>query len=119
MGLLKYYVSFIFNLSSHLHPLNNLLGKETQWKWTPKCELAFRDAKEQLVSSQVVVHFDLTLPIVLAGDASAYGVRAVISHITLMDRSPLMDGKTQLLFLPEHCHVPNRTILKWRRRHCH
>ena len=30
--------------------------------------------------AQVVVHYDPNLPIVLAGDASAYGIRAIISH---------------------------------------
>ena len=44
--------------------------------------MAFKEAKERLVSSQVLVHYDSNLPIVLAGDASAYRVGAVISHVT-------------------------------------
>ena len=43
--------------------------------------MAFQKAKQQLLSSNVLVHCDSILPIVLAGDASAYGVGAVISHI--------------------------------------
>ena len=43
--------------------------------------MAFQKAKQQLLSSNMLVHYDSTLPIVLAGDASAYGVGAVISHI--------------------------------------
>ena len=43
--------------------------------------MAFQKAKQQLLSSNVIVHYDSTLPIVLAGDASTYGVGAVISHM--------------------------------------
>ena len=39
-------------------------------------------AKDALVSSQVLMHYDSTLPLVLAGDASAYRVGAIISHVT-------------------------------------
>ena len=82
LGLLNYYGCFIPNLSTILRPLNNLLHKESRWCWTKECVDAFNTAKEKLVSSQVLVHYDSNLPIVLAGDASAYGVGAVISHVT-------------------------------------
>ena len=42
---------------------------------------AFNLAKEKLVSSDVLVHYDPRLPIKVAGDASAYGVGAVLSHV--------------------------------------
>jgi len=38
-------------------------------------------AKEKIVSPNVLVHYNPSLPICLAGDASAYGVGAVISHV--------------------------------------
>ena len=82
LGLLNYYDSFIPNLSSLLHPLNKLLQKEAPWKWTEECVVTFKEAQERLVSSQVLVHYNSNLPIVLAGDAFGYGVGAVISHIT-------------------------------------
>ncbi len=70
------------NLSSIIRLLNSLLKKEVQWRWTKECEESFKKAKEQLVSSQVLVHYDPKLPIVLAGDAWAYGIGAAISHTT-------------------------------------
>ena len=51
----------------------------SKWKWSKECSDAFEKAKKLLVSASV--HFDPSLPIELAGDASAYGIGAAISHI--------------------------------------
>ena len=80
LGLLNYYGKFIPNLASLIQPLNNLLQHNRKWKWTTACNNAFQQAKEELSSSQVLVHYDPALPLTLAGDASAYGIGAVISH---------------------------------------
>ena len=81
LGLLTYYAKFISNLSSILHPLNNLLRANQRWVWTHACKRAFLEAKSKLVSAPVLVHYDPHLPILMVGDASAYGVGAVISHL--------------------------------------
>ena len=52
---------------------------------------AFQAAKEGMVSSLVLVHYDPSLPIKVTADASAYGLGAVISNV-LPDQS-----KDQLL----------------------
>ena len=81
LGLVNYYGKFIPNLSTVLHPLNDLLRQNVRWKWTAACEQAFAAAKQGLASSKVLTHYDPALPLKMAGDASAYGVGAVISHI--------------------------------------
>ena len=81
LGLLNYYGKFIGNLSTLIHPLNELLKMDNPWNWTQECAKAFVDAKEALTSSTVLAHFDPKLPITLAGDASSYGIGAVISHV--------------------------------------
>ena len=81
LGLLNYYGKFIPNLATLIHPLNSLLQHGKPWAWTKDCSQAFQQAKEALSSSSVLVHYDPSLPITLAGDASAYGIGAVISHI--------------------------------------
>ena len=81
LGLLNYYGKFIPNLASLLHPLNSLLQHLRKWDWNAECQEAFNQAKIALSSSTILVHYDPEMPITLAGDASAYGIGAVISHI--------------------------------------
>ena len=70
LGLLNYYGRFIPNLASLLHPLNALLRRSTEWKWSKECEQAFKLAKEKLGSADVLAHYDSTLPLRVAADAS-------------------------------------------------
>ncbi len=79
LGLLNYYGKFIRNLSTILHPLNPLL--QANHKWTVECVAAFQMAKDQLVSADVLTHYNPDLPIRMAANASAYGIAAVISHV--------------------------------------
>ena len=81
LGLLNYYGKFIPSLATLLHPLNALLQVKKQWKWSHECAKAFQEAKVQITSAAVLTHYDPTLPITMAADASAYGVGAVISHV--------------------------------------
>ena len=81
LGLLNYYGRFIPKLSSLIQPLHRLLQQNVKWKWSKDCDEAFQSAKAKIISPNVLVHYDATLPIRLAGDASAYGVGAVISHV--------------------------------------
>ena len=64
-----------------LHPLNELLKKGSRWNWSKDCTNAFKQAKKQLSSTAVLAHYNPKLLLRLAGDASSYGIGAVISHI--------------------------------------
>ena len=77
----KNFGKFIQNLASLLHPLNQLLQTEKKWEWTPECSQAFQAAKDQLVSAEVLTHYNPELPLRMAADAAAYGIGAVISHV--------------------------------------
>ena len=46
LGLLHYYVKFISNLATVLHPLNELLKKGSSWNWSKDCANAFMQAKK-------------------------------------------------------------------------
>ncbi|KAL0193255.1 hypothetical protein M9458_011551 [Cirrhinus mrigala] len=81
LGLLNYYGRFIPNIATLLKPLHKLLCHENNWRWTTECQETFKRAKETLLKSKALTHFDPALPIQLACDASPYGVGAVLSHI--------------------------------------
>ena len=80
LGLLTYYGKFLPNLSTHLEPLYRLLAKDSKWKWTKVQEKAFEESKNLLQSSQLLVHFNPELQLILACDASAFGIGAVLAH---------------------------------------
>ena len=50
------------------------------WEWTPARDKAFNESKRLLSSESLLVHFDSTVPLTLACDASAYGIGAVLAH---------------------------------------
>ena len=81
LGLLSYYSKFLPNLSSVLAPLYRLLRKDVRWKWSIEEKESFQRSKELLTSSPLLVHFDPDLPLVLACDASAVGIGAVLAHL--------------------------------------
>ena len=80
LGLLTYYSKFLPNLSTTLAPLYVLLQKDYPWRWTGEEEKAFTASKELLTSESLLVHFDPKLELVLACDASAYGIGTVLAH---------------------------------------
>ena len=81
LGLVHYYGKFMHKLAETLQPLNALLKKNARWEWSSSCEVAFQRVKDQLATAPVLCHYDPSLPLRLAGDASAYGIGAVLSHI--------------------------------------
>ena len=80
LGLLFYYSHFLLNLPNTLAPLYNLLHSSVQWKWGEQESDAFNALKKLLLPAQILMHFDPVHPTVLACDASACGIKAVLSH---------------------------------------
>lgn len=56
LGLLTYYAKFVPNLANMLKPLHELLNKTKQWKWTDRCEEAFKKAKTALAQSEALTN---------------------------------------------------------------
>ena len=80
LGMNNYHGKFIRNLSSILQPLNQLLQSNQEFKWSPQCEEAFKKAKDALSSSNILVHYDPSLPVILESDANLYGIGEFIFY---------------------------------------
>ena len=80
LGLVNYYGKFLPNLASTAAPLYNLLKKNARWTWGKTQKAAFKGVKELLHSSDMLVHFDPEEQLILACDASPYGLGAALSH---------------------------------------
>ncbi|XP_070381807.1 uncharacterized protein [Dermacentor albipictus] len=80
LGALNFY-KFLQGAAHALEPLYRRLDKGREWRWTGAEADAFRQAKDLLQSSHVLVHYDVNRPLVLACDASPYGLGAVLSHV--------------------------------------
>ncbi|GAA38411.2 hypothetical protein CLF_104211 [Clonorchis sinensis] len=78
--MVNHYARFIPQAATLFHPLNYLLRQGVSWIWNHEQEKAFQQAKRALTNPPVLTHFDSTQPIVLACDASPYGVGAVLSQ---------------------------------------
>ncbi len=80
LGLLNYYGKFLPNLATCLAPLYELLKKGKCWEWLTEQEEVFQHSKKLLQSANVLVHYSADKELVLACDASPYGLGAVLSH---------------------------------------
>lgn len=81
LGMVNYYGGFIKDLSTILAPLNCLLRDDVPWKWSAECEKSFDQVKDALTGDTVLTHYDVKKKLLLACDASSYGVGAVLSHV--------------------------------------
>ena len=80
LGMLPYYSRFLPRMSTALAPQYRLLKQNVRLEWSAREEEAFRSAKELLMSSRVLVHYDPQKEIVMACDASEYAIGAVLAH---------------------------------------
>ncbi|KAJ8892752.1 hypothetical protein PR048_005333 [Dryococelus australis] len=74
--LINYYASIAF-------PLYKLLRKGTSWKMSKYCLEAIKRFNEIMVSAEVLAHYDPSLGMTVACDASPYGVGVVLSQVYL------------------------------------
>ncbi|CAD6184352.1 unnamed protein product [Caenorhabditis auriculariae] len=81
LGMISYYGQFIPNIKALRGPLDRLLVQDEDWRWTRVEERCFQKLKDVLSSDLNLVHFHPKHQIVLAADASEYGIGTVISHI--------------------------------------
>ncbi|XP_075741316.1 uncharacterized protein LOC142790221 [Rhipicephalus microplus] len=80
LGLVNFYYAFLPHKATVAEPLHRLLDKKATFVWGQTQQRAFESVKELLASNQVLTHYDEKQPLILACDASPYGIGAVLSH---------------------------------------
>ncbi|KIH67565.1 hypothetical protein ANCDUO_02104 [Ancylostoma duodenale] len=80
LGLVNFYGTFVKDLHNLRAPLDAFTKKEAVYTWTPECQSSFDRIKATLKSDLLLTHFNPDLPIIVAADASNYGIGAVLSH---------------------------------------
>uniref|UniRef100_A0A5S6QGC4 RNA-directed DNA polymerase n=1 Tax=Trichuris muris TaxID=70415 RepID=A0A5S6QGC4_TRIMR len=80
LGMLNYYGSFVKEMRELRAPLDALLKKDQPFVWSRECQAAFDKAKQVLNSNLLLTHYDPSMEIIVAADASEKGLGAVIMH---------------------------------------
>lgn len=85
LGFCNFYRRFIYGYSRITKPLNQLTKKEVPFIWTPECEEAFQELKQNLATAPVLAHYRPELPTQLETDASDNIVAAILSQLSPED----------------------------------
>ncbi|XP_039447993.1 uncharacterized protein K02A2.6-like [Culex pipiens pallens] len=80
LGAVNYYAKFIKEMHQLRRPLDLLLKKDAKWAWSDDCQRSFERFKELLKSDLMLTHYNPTLDIIVAADASQTGIGATIRH---------------------------------------
>ncbi|KIH66176.1 reverse transcriptase [Ancylostoma duodenale] len=80
LRMINYYGAFILQMRQIRAPLDALLKKNAPFNWSEDCQKAFDKAKDVLASPLLLTHFGPNLELIVAADASEYGIGAVILH---------------------------------------
>lgn len=81
LGLVEYYSKFVPRLAEEVEPMRRLLRKDVHFDWDDAAKQSFAGVKRLLASHTVLRMFDPTLPVIVATDASAYGLGAVLQQV--------------------------------------
>ena len=78
--MVNFQAQFVAGLSSLASPLYALLSSTQVFRWSAECDKAFAAVKTAFTQAPCLVQFNPEILLVLAADASPYGVGAVLMH---------------------------------------
>ena len=104
LWLVSHYESFLLSKHQIKSPLNKVLTKDIKWTWPVDCQQSFEKIKASLNSDLLLTYFDPTQKIVVAADASSYGVGEVVSHIFADKSEKVIMHAARSLMPAERCY---------------
>ena len=81
LGLTSYYRKFIKNYSIRANPLFRLLKKNSKFNWDNKCNNAFEDLRQCLLTDPILVYPDFNKHFIIRTDASTKGIGGVLLQV--------------------------------------
>ena len=78
LGFTNYYRRFIGDYLNIACPLIDLTKKNQEWRWSPSCQKAFNQLKEEFSKQPVLSLPDLNKPFAIATDASKDASRGIL-----------------------------------------
>jgi hypothetical protein len=81
LGFLNFYRRFVEGFAEIAHPLNDLMKKNTPWKWNVETQTVFEILKWRITSSPILVTPDPERPKRIEADSSNYAVGAVLLQL--------------------------------------
>ena len=78
LGMVNFLGRYIPHLSTVLHPLCELLGKDRAWVWGPAQAEVFTRVKELLTTAPTLAFFYPSKPTTVSSDARSYGLGSVL-----------------------------------------
>ena len=94
LGKINYYGRFISDLSTKAAPLYKFLQKNAKFVWTPECEQSVCILKDEVITR--LNHYDESKPLILATDASLYGIGAALMQEKDGKEMPLVHASNTL-----------------------
>ena len=78
IGMVQYLGKFVFDLSTIMKPMTDLLKSTSVLSWGPDQQDSFEKVKTLICSSPTLAYYDKDKPTIVSSDASSYGLGSVL-----------------------------------------